>query len=82
MLLLQLTINLFKGQAFSQENGPITDELIWRAAHNHTLTKEDDCMLFEKLYNAFCGSKVETTITSEMKQNCQGSALWLAAWTK
>ena len=39
-------------------------------------------MLFEKLYNSFCGSEVKTTITSEMKQNCQGRALWIAACTE
>jgi len=60
---------LIQGQAFSQENRLISDELIRRATHNHPLTKEDDRMLFDKLYNALWGSKVETTITSEMKQN-------------
>ena len=39
-------------------------------------------MLFEKLYNSVCGSEVETTITCEMKQNCQGRALWTAACTE
>lgn len=73
---------LIQGQAFSQENGLITDELIQRATHDHPLTKEDDCMLFEKLYNSFRGSEVETTITSKMKQNCQGRALWMAACTE
>ena len=42
---------VIQGQAFSQENGLITDELIWRATHDHPLTKEDDCILFEKLYD-------------------------------
>ena len=59
---------LIQGQAFSQENGSITDELIQRATHDHHLTKEDDRILFEKLYDSFQGSEVETTITSEMKQ--------------
>ena len=39
-------------------------------------------MLFKKLYNSFQGSEVETTITSEMKHNWQGRALWMAARTK
>ena len=39
-------------------------------------------MLFEKLYNVFFVSKVETTITSEMKQHPQGRAQWMAAQTK
>lgn len=59
---------LIQGQAYSQENGSITDKLIQRATHNHPLNKEDDCMLFDKLYNVFWGSEVETTITSKMKQ--------------
>ena len=57
---------LIQGQAFSQENGLITNELIWRATHDHSLTKEDNCIFFEKLFDSFCGSEVETTITSEM----------------
>ena len=44
---------LIQGQAFSQENCSITDKLIQRATHDHALTKEDNCMLFEKLYNSF-----------------------------
>ena len=47
---------LIQGQAFSQENGSITDELIQRVTHNHPLTKEDNCILFEKLYDSFWGS--------------------------
>ena len=60
---------LIQGQAYSQENGSITDELIRRATHDHHLTKEDNRILFEKLFDSFWGSEVETTITSEMKQN-------------
>ena len=73
---------LIQGQAFSQENGSITDELIQRVTHNHPLTKEDNCILFEKLYDSFWGCEVETTITSEMKQHRQGRALWMAARTE
>ena len=73
---------LIQGQAFSQENGLITNELIQRATHDHSLTKEDNCILFEKLYDLFWGSKVENTTTSEMKQHRQGRALWMAARTE
>ena len=73
---------LIQGQAFSQENGSVTDELIQRATHNHSLIKEDNRILFEKLYDSFCGSEVETTIISEMKQHQQGRALWMAACTE
>ena len=73
---------LIQGEAFSQENGSITDELIRRATHDHHLMKEENRMLFEKLFDSFRGSEVETTITSEMKQHRQGRALWMAACTE
>ena len=73
---------LIQDEAFSQENGSITDELIRRATHTHHLRKEDDRMLFEKLYDAFRGNEAETSITSEMKQHRQGRALWMAARTE
>lgn len=60
---------LIQGQAFSQENGLVMDELIQRTTHNHPLTKEDNSILFEKLYDLFRGSEIETTITSEMKHH-------------
>ena len=44
--------------------------------------KEDNRTLFEKLYDSFRGTEVETTITSKMKQNRQGRALWMAACTE
>ena len=73
---------LIQGEAFSQENGSITDELIRRATHNHHLMKEDNRILFEKLFDSFRGTEAETTITTEMKQNRQGRALWMAARTE
>ena len=38
---------LIQGQAFSQENDSVTDELIRRATHDHSLTKEDNWILFD-----------------------------------
>ena len=44
--------------------------------------KEDNRMLFEKIFEAVRGNEVKTSITSEMKQHRQGRALWMAARTE
>ena len=44
--------------------------------------KEGNRILFEKLFDSFRGTEAETTITTEMKQNRQGRALWMAARTE
>lgn len=58
---------LIVGEAYSNKYGRIIKELVKRKTHYHLLYVEDNCMLFDKFYKSFCGTKVELSITSTIK---------------